>query len=126
MDELYKEHILDHYRNPRNKGALKRFDIRQEGVNPSCGDALVFYVLFDTDRRVKEAAFEGSGCAISQAGASLLTEKIKGMTRGELEKMTPKEIYELFGVSIVPAREPCALLAHHALKEGLAHKNHKN
>ncbi|MBI5004765.1 MAG: iron-sulfur cluster assembly scaffold protein [Candidatus Lloydbacteria bacterium] len=126
MDELYKEHILDHYRNPRNKGILKRFDIKQEGVNPSCGDALVLYVLFDAGGRVKEAVFEGSGCAISQAGASLLTEKIKGMTRGELEKMTPKEMYELFGISMAPAREPCALLAYHALKEGLAHKNHKN
>lgn len=126
MDELYKEHILDHYRNPRNKGVLKRFDIKQEGVNPSCGDALVLYVLFDAGGRVKEAAFEGSGCAISQAGASLLTEKIKGMTRGELEKMAPKEIYELFGVSMAPAREPCALLAYYVLKEGLAGKNHKN
>lgn len=126
MDELYKEHILDHYRNPRNKGALGKFDIRQEGTNPSCGDALVLYVLFDDSGRVKEAAFEGSGCAISQAGASLLTEKIKGMTRGELEKMMPKAVYELFGVSIGPAREPCALLAYHALQEGLAHKNHKN
>jgi len=126
MDELYKEHILDHYRNPRNKGALRHFDIKQESVNPSCGDTLVLYVLFDDSGRVKESAFEGSGCAISQAGASLLTEKIKGMTREALEKMMPKTVYELFGISIGPAREPCALLAYNAMKKGLEqHLNHK-
>ena len=125
MDELYKEHILDHYRNPRNKGALEKFDIKQDGENPSCGDTLVLYVLFDDNERVAAASFQGNGCAISQAGASLLTEKIKGMTRGELEKISPSDIYELFGVSIGPAREPCALLAYRALKEGLTQENKK-
>ncbi|MBI5005391.1 MAG: SUF system NifU family Fe-S cluster assembly protein [Candidatus Lloydbacteria bacterium] len=123
MDELYKEHILDHYRNPRNKHALAKCDIKQDGSNPSCGDTLVLYVLFDDSGRVKEASFEGSGCAISQAGASLFTEKIKGMTQKELEKMP----YGLLSIPISPARELCALLAYHALKEGLVqYNNQKN
>ena len=123
MDELYKEHILDHYRNPRNKGALEKFDIKQDGSNPSCGDTLVLYVLFDNDGKVKNASFEGSGCAISQAGASLFTEKIKEMTCAALEKMSPQDVYALLGIAISPLREPCALLAYHALKEGLAQKS---
>ena len=127
MEDLYKEHILDHYRNPRNKRALDRFDIKQNGVNPSCGDTLVLYILFDNNGQVKDASFEGSGCAISQAAASILTEKINGMTKRELEKMLPSDVYKLLGISISPARELCALLAYHALEEGLAqYNNQKN
>lgn len=120
MDELYKEHILEHYRNPQNKGALLSFDIKQDGSNPSCGDSLVLYVLFDDDGRVKDASFEGDGCAISQAGASILTEKIKGMTDGELRKITPKDVYAWIGISSInPAREPCALLAYNTLEKSM-------
>ncbi|MBI2046062.1 MAG: iron-sulfur cluster assembly scaffold protein [Parcubacteria group bacterium] len=128
MEELYKEHILDHYRNPRNKGALLLFDIKQDGSNPSCGDTLVLYILFDASGRAKEVSFDGSGCAISQAGASLLTEKIKGMTKKELQKITPKDIYMLLGISSInPAREPCALLAYRALEKGLEqYQNHNS
>ena len=119
MDELYKEHILDHYRNPRNKGALRHFDIKQESVNPSCGDTLVLYVLFDDSGRVKESAFEGSGCAISQAGASLLTEKIKGKSLDELKKLAKEDILEMLGIPLSPVRLKCALLSLDTFKNAL-------
>lgn len=118
-DELYKENILDHYRNPRNKEALSGFDMKGEGVNASCGDKVTFFVKFDDDGKVAGASFEGDGCAISQASTSMLTEKIKGMSRDELKLLSPGDIYDMLGIRISPGRTKCALLPYEALSNGL-------
>jgi len=118
-DELYKENILDHYRNPRNKDVLSEFDLKGEGVNASCGDKVTFFVKFDGNGNVVRASFEGDGCAISQASTSMLTEKIKGMSKDEVKLLSPGDIYDMLGIKISPGRTKCALLPYEALSNGL-------
>ncbi len=113
-EELYKENILDHYRNPRNKTALLDFDLKGDGHNASCGDKVTFFVKFD-DHKVVQASFEGDGCAISQASTSMLTERIKGISRNELKLLSPGDIYDMLGIKISPGRTKCALLPYEAL-----------
>lgn len=120
-EELYKENILDHYRNPRNKDALDTYDLRGGGVNQTCGDELELFVKLGTDGKVDRATFLGSGCAISQAGASMLTEKLVGLTLPEIKVLAPGEIYSMLGIHISPGRANCALLAYRALSEALKH-----
>ncbi|PIP73008.1 MAG: SUF system NifU family Fe-S cluster assembly protein [Candidatus Lloydbacteria bacterium CG22_combo_CG10-13_8_21_14_all_47_15] len=119
MTNLYKEHILDHYRNPRHKKPLNDFDIKENGVNPSCGDALVLYLKFSDDGRVSDVGFDGEGCAISQASMSLLTDMILGRTREELSAIGEKDVFSLLGVSIEGARVKCALLPLETLQSAL-------
>jgi nitrogen fixation NifU-like protein len=116
--DMYRENILEHYKHPRNKGKLDRADIESEGSNPACGDELILYVKLE-DRRVKGVAFDGKGCAISQASASMLTEKIKGMTLKELKKLNNDDIFGMLGVPISPVRVKCALLSLKTLEEGI-------
>lgn len=120
MEQLYKEHILDHYRHPRNKKPLADFDVKQGGVNPSCGDALALYLKFDAGGKVSAVGFEGEGCAVSQASMSLLSETLFGKTKGELAAINEKDIFSLLGVSIEGARVKCALLPLETLKGALA------
>lgn len=115
-EELYKENILEHYKSPQNKGRLSNFDLSERGVNPSCGDVLELFVSINNGI-VKDISFDGDGCAISTAAASILTEHAKGKDIKELKKMKEKEIYKMLGVSISPAREKCALLAYEALQK---------
>ena len=121
MDDLYRDYILEHYRRPHNFGVLEAPTVSYEGNNPLCGDRLTMMLGID-DGVVKEVAFTGRGCAISQASASLLTDEIRGKTVEEVEKMTPEDVLELLGVEISPARLKCALLSldtvAHALAEG--------
>ena len=122
-EELYKENILEHYRNPRNKGATLDFDLKGEAHNASCGDDIYFYIKFDSNDKIEKASFEGSGCAISQAVASMLTDEIVGKTKDELKTLSPGEIYNMLGIKISPARVNCALLAYEAISHSL--KNRK-
>jgi nitrogen fixation NifU-like protein len=89
LEELYREVILDHYRNPRNKGHLEHFDASAQGVNPLCGDEINIEISFDGDV-VSEIAVAGQGCSISQSSASMMTEAIKGKTRDEIEDIVAK------------------------------------
>ena len=114
-DELYKENILDHYRNPHNKMELVGFDLKGKGVNASCGDRVTFFVKFDEKEEVVEASFEGDGCAISQASSSMFTEKVIGMNKNELKLISPGDIYDMLGIKISPNRTKCALLPYEAL-----------
>src|SRR3989338_10580872 len=120
MDSLYQEHILEHYRHPHNRGLMEDADLKQKGVNVSSGDDLTLYLKWGADGQLADARFEGFGCAISQSGASMLTDKIKGMSRAALDKLTEQDMYELYGVAISPQREKCALLALRTLHEALA------
>jgi len=118
-DTLYQAHILDHCSHPRNRERLDDATVQAQGSNPSCGDSLTLYVRHDGTRIVR-ATFEGQGCAISQATASMLTEKIIGMSIEEAKKLSEEDIYTMLGVEVTPARQKCALLAWHALQEALA------
>ena len=118
VEELYKEHILDHAEKPRNKRVISSPAISADGENPSCGDFLTLFVLIDGGS-VKDAAFTGEGCAISQASASLLTGYLRGKTLGELRLMVPGDMYNLLKISITPSRTRCALLPYEALELAL-------
>jgi len=115
---IYQEHLLSHSRNPRNKGVLEDADVAQKGNNPSCGDQMTLYIKYDGDT-VADVSFDGVGCAVSQAAASLLTEKVKGMLRADLEKITDADMYDLLKVEIHGSREKCAMLALATLREAL-------
>ncbi len=88
LEDLYREVILDHYRNPRNKGTLEAPDAVAEGVNPLCGDEITIELALDDDDKVSAVAVSGQGCSISQASASMMTEAIKGKSKGEIEVLT--------------------------------------
>jgi len=117
MDDLYRENILDHYRYPRNKGHLDNPDIHYHDVNPFCGDEITLELKVEDDRIV-DVAFEGKGCAISMASASMLTEEIEGMTLDEVKALDKDFIVEMLGIQIGPVRLKCALLSLKVLKAG--------
>jgi nitrogen fixation NifU-like protein len=118
MDDLYRQYILDHYREPRNHGHLDHPDIHAGDTNPLCGDRIEIDLRLEGDH-VAEVRFDGRGCAISQASASMLTEQIEGATLDELRALKPEDVFEMLGVSIGPARQRCALLALRVLHEGI-------
>ena len=112
MDNLYRDFILEHYREPHNKGVLERYDLAFADANPTCGDELSMTLQLDDAReRVTDVAFDGRGCAISQAAASLLTDELRGKTVAELADLAATDVVSSLGVPIGPARMKCALLA---------------
>jgi nitrogen fixation NifU-like protein len=136
LKELYRDVIVDHNRHPRNFGRLEPADAHAEGVNPLCGDQLDLYVNLDGER-LRELRFEGKGCAISVASASLMTEALKGRTREEARRyfeavhalLTREDfapgfdigkLAALSGVREFPARVKCASLCWHTLNAALA------
>lgn len=118
MDDLYREVILDHYKNPRNHGILDPNDFTYEDENPLCGDKLRIDVRLDENQNVKEVAFSGRGCAISQASASMLTESIQGKPLSEVLKLSKDDILDMLGIELGPVRLKCALLSLKVLKAG--------
>jgi nitrogen fixation NifU-like protein len=118
MDALYREAILDHYRHPRNKGHLESPDISYHDHNPFCGDEITLELNIENGV-VVEAAFDGRGCAISQASASMMTEEIVGKSLDELREWSKDDILDLLGIEIGPVRLKCALLPLTALTAGV-------
>ncbi|HRI57527.1 MAG: SUF system NifU family Fe-S cluster assembly protein [Anaerolinea sp.] len=118
MDALYREAILDHYKHPRHKGHLDSPDITHFDHNPFCGDEITLELKVE-DGVVTQAAFDGRGCAISQASASMMTEEIIGKSLEELKGWTKDDILDLLGIDIGPVRLKCALLPLKALKAGV-------
>ena len=116
----YEEVILKHWRNPRNKGSLENPDIDVVEANPLCGD-VVRLQLSVKEGTVKDVRFEGQGCAISQAAASLLTEMIKGKTVSEVKEMKDEELLSALG-GVIKTRLSCALLPLRALRKGLSER----
>ncbi|MAG60302.1 SUF system NifU family Fe-S cluster assembly protein [archaeon] len=116
--EIYKENIIDHYKNPHNKCKLKNSTHTEKGINPMCGDHIVIY-LHVTNDTITDVSFEGDGCAISQASISLLTDAIKGKKVTDALKLTESDIYELLGIPISHTRRKCALLSLTTLKKAL-------
>jgi nitrogen fixation NifU-like protein len=118
-DDLYREVILDHYKNPRGFGSLEPCDAKAEGQNPLCGDEVSITVRFDGDSRIEEIAFEGRGCAISQAATSMLMEMVEGKTVEEVAALTKDDLLEEIHVPLSPIRLKCALLGLGVLKVAL-------
>lgn len=118
MEAFYREAILDHYKHPRHKGRLENPDIHFHDHNPFCGDEITIELKVE-DGRVVDAAFDGRGCAISQATASMLMEEIVGKSIEELKELNKQYILDLLGIEIGPVRLKCALLALKVLKAGV-------
>jgi nitrogen fixation NifU-like protein len=117
-DQLYREIILDHWKNPQNYGVIADADIDISDNNPLCGDEIRITAKIQNNK-LTEILFISEGCAISRASASLFTEKIKGMSIEEIKKITPEEVVEELGVPLTPTRTKCALLLYSTLQRGL-------
>lgn len=117
-DSIYRELILDHNKNPRNKGTLESPQFTYEDVNPLCGDEIRMDVQTDGDR-VTDIRFSGRGCAISQAAASILTEMVEGQTLDDVKAISREDLLDELGVPISPARMKCAMLGLKVLKAGI-------
>jgi nitrogen fixation NifU-like protein len=119
MDDLYREVIIDRYKNPQYRGTLDPHDITFEDSNPLCGDEIRIDLRVDESGRVTEAAFSGHGCAISQASADLLLENVEGKLLEEVKTLTKEDVLELLGIELGPVRLKCALLSLKVLKAGV-------
>lgn len=116
--DIYREHILDHYQNPRHHGVLKKPTHQAEGANPLCGDELTLTVSVKKDK-ITDIGFSGRGCSISQAATSMLCEFVIGKRVTAIEKLDKKIIYELMEIPLSPTRLKCALLSLATLKSAL-------
>ncbi len=117
MEDLYRDNIIDHYQNPRNYGTLEHPDISYEDSNPVCGDEIRMDLKIQ-DERVTAARFQGHGCSISQASASMLTEEIMGKTLEEVKQIDKQYLLDMLGIPLGPVRLKCALLSLKVLKAG--------
>ena len=118
MDDLYREIIIERYKNPQFRGVLDPHDITFEDENPLCGDHIRIDLRVDEEGRVVEAAFSGHGCAISQASADLLLESIIGKTLAEVKQLSRQDVMDNLGIELGPVRLKCALLSLKVLKAG--------
>ncbi|HLE98918.1 MAG TPA: SUF system NifU family Fe-S cluster assembly protein [Gaiellaceae bacterium] len=119
FEQLYRELILDHYKNPRNHGLLDPADARAEGQNPLCGDEVSVSVRLGEGGVIDEVGFEGRGCAISQAATSMLTDLVKGRTAEDVAAMPKEELLDELGIPLTPVRLKCAILGLGVLKLAL-------
>ncbi|WP_418281117.1 Fe-S cluster assembly sulfur transfer protein SufU [Halorubrum sp. DTA98] len=117
--DMYRQQILDHYKNPRNYGELEDPDFTHVGENPSCGDTIrVDVALADDGETIEAVRFTGDGCAISMASASMLSERLRGMTVAELGELDTDDVTEMLGVDISPMRVKCAVLGRQVAQDG--------
>jgi nitrogen fixation protein NifU and related proteins len=120
FEQLYREVILDHYKNPRGHGVIEGADAEAEGLNPLCGDEVSIYVsLADDGETIDDVKFSGRGCAISQAATSMLTEMVTGRSATEVATLDKEELLEEIGIPLTPIRLKCALLGLGVLKVAL-------
>jgi len=118
--DIYRELILDYYRNPRNFGKLEKFDIDARDTNPLCGDEIEMQIRVGEGKKIEEIKFVGKGCAISQASASMLTELAKGKQLDWVKQVTKEDIFKMLGnPDLGPSRVKCALLGMKVLKTGV-------
>lgn len=118
--DLYRDIILDHYKHPRNFGHLEGSDVKSEEINVSCGDRVVMEILLSADKKkIADIRFSGEGCAINQASASMLTEKVKGMAIASVMRLGRKDIEKLLGTTLTVSRVKCAVLPLEAIQKAL-------
>ena len=116
MEDLYRDYILDHYKNPRNYGDLEGATHHYHDTNPLCGDEITMFLRVGEGGRIDDVRFSGRGCAISQASASMLTDEIKGKSLDEVKGIDRQHVLANLGITISPARIKCALLSLKTLK----------
>ena len=120
MDDLYRENILEHYKRPHNWSPpapeLERVDLQFHDLNPLCGDELTVKLKVGADERIEDVRFEGHGCAISQAAASMASDEVQGMTISQLRGLDRSFVLDLLGIDISATRMKCALLSLKVLK----------
>lgn len=119
MDDLYREIIIEHYKNPGFRGELNPHDYSFEDENPVCGDHIRVDLRVDTDGKIIDARFSGEGCAISQASADLLIESVIGKNIDEVKSLSKQDVLELLGIELGVVRLKCALLPLKVLKAGV-------
>ena len=120
FEDMYREVILDHYKNPRNHGDIEGADAHAEGQNPLCGDEVAVSVRFGPDgETIEDVRFEGRGCAISQAATSMLTDLVKGRKAEEVATLPKEELLDEVGIQLTPIRLKCAILGLGVLKVAL-------
>ena len=119
MDDIYRELIIDHYKNPQYRGHLDPNDIHFEDDNPLCGDHIEMTLRVDGEGKVTDGRFDGKGCAISQASADLLIESIIGKPVEDVKKLSKQDVLDLLGIELGPVRLKCALLSLKVLKAGV-------
>lgn len=117
MDDLYRELILDHYQHPHNHGEIQNADITYEDSNPLCGDKIRIDIKLK-DNVVQDVKFNGKGCAVSQASASMLTDELIGKSLDDIKKLDKQFILDLLGIPLGPTRIKCALLPLKVIKAG--------
>jgi len=119
-EQMYREVILDHYKNPRGHGVIEDAEAHAEGMNPLCGDEVTIYVSFEDDGdTIEEVKFSGRGCAISQAATSMLMEMVEGRKATDVAAMSKDELLDEVGIPLTPVRLKCALLGLGVLKVAL-------
>lgn len=118
-DEIYKENILDHFRNPRNLGEIADAEIENSELNPVCGDMIKMFVKLDKNDKVIDVRFKGNGCAISVASTSMLTERLRGKSLEEIKKISKDDIIEMLGIKLGLVRLKCGLLCLNTLNKGI-------
>lgn len=119
QDELYQEHILDHYEDPYHRGRCAHCTHVHEDSNPLCGDVIRMELRIDDQGTLKEVYFNGDGCCISQAAASMLVEKFDGKHIDEVRRFTAEDMLALFGARLTPNRQKCALLSWRVLQAAI-------
>jgi nitrogen fixation NifU-like protein len=118
-EELYQEHILDHYEDPFHRGSLPTATHAHEENNPLCGDVVRVELQVDENGKVKDAFFNGQGCVISQASASMLLEEIVGKTVDEVKQFSAGDMLQLYGARLTPNRQKCCLLSWKVLQSAV-------
>jgi nitrogen fixation NifU-like protein len=115
--------LLDHYENPRNQGDIEHPDVNSSGGNPGCSDVITMQARFDADGKVEAVSWDGTGCTISRAAASYVTEMVQGLSAEEIDALTFEDLMDQLGREIVMTRPTCATLALGTLKKGV-HEHH--
>ena len=118
-EEIYQEHVLDHYEDPYHRGHLEQATHQHKDDNPLCGDVVEIELLIDADGKIIEAYFNGDGCCISQASASMLIEKMEGQHVESVKAFSAEDMLELFGPKLTPNRQKCCLLSWRVLQSAI-------
>ena len=118
-EEIYQEHVLDHYEDPFHRGSCTRATHADEGKNPLCGDIVQIELRIGDDGNIEDIYFDGDGCCISQASASMLCEEVEGKTIDQAKQLTAEDMLKLFGARLTPNRQKCCLLGWRVLQSAM-------